>query len=137
MVARHMPASLPPGQRFSYWLAEVCRAARDTASVSISAVAELARVDRSTIHRFETLGVWPRHPDVYIAAYAEALGLPDGRDLWSIALNAWRQHGSAPSLPKAPLEKVRQTAEALEREIEGHLGRAEQREAKTRAARTS
>jgi transcriptional regulator with XRE-family HTH domain len=74
-------------------LAQAAREARLAAALTYAHVAVHVRksdgsvgVSESTLSRFERAKHWPENPDVLLAAYATALGVPV-RELWARALD--------------------------------------------------
>src|SRR5687768_1109257 len=97
---------LPPGKRFAFWIAVVCRAAREAAGESQSSVARMVGVQPSMIHRFENAWTWPRNPEQIVAAYALVAGIEDSRDLWEKAISYWKKDGTDASIPEAEQKAV-------------------------------
>jgi hypothetical protein len=98
-----------------YWLAQAAKQLRKQTTPTTKQVeiaATVGGIDQSTIYRFEQGQAWPRQTDTVVAAYAEELGL-DGRDIWDLALTLWREHGEAPTVPRAERETV-SPADAIE-----------------------
>lgn len=69
-------------------LATVVQACRMAAKVSVMDIASIARVDPSTVYRFERGRAWPRDPDVLLAAYGTIEDCHPSV-LWQRALNRW------------------------------------------------
>lgn len=88
----------PDAERLAYWLAFACRTARETAEVSMTAISNVAGVEKSTVSLYEKNGRWPRDPEGMVAAYARAINLRDSRELWQIAFNLWVEHGDPPQI---------------------------------------
>lgn len=103
-----------PGRTMSYWLAHALREKRQQAKVSVRAIAQILGADQSTIWRIEKGQTIPREVDRYVAAYAKALGLEDGRALWRLALEAWMEGGNPPILTE---DLGQEEMQQLEREI--------------------
>ena len=80
-----------------YWLARAAKQAREAAGpVKQVRIAAAADKDQSTIYRFEKpeepQTSWPQETDLYVAAYAEELGI-EPIELWEQALRMWRNAG--------------------------------------------
>lgn len=80
-------------QQFSLWLSEACKAAREENGVNVQTVAGLADVVDITVKRFEEKGAGTAagQPKL-VAAYAQACGIADGRELYRAAVERWFQH---------------------------------------------
>lgn len=80
-------------QQFSLWLSEACKAAREESGVNPQTVAGLAGVVDATIKRFEESGSGTAASQPkFVAAYARACGIADGRELYRAAVERWFQH---------------------------------------------
>jgi hypothetical protein len=90
--------SAPAGQRFLYWLAEAAKQLREHAGVRPETVASIMDVGIHRIDRFEKAENWPRDAERLLAAYAQAVGIPDARDIYQRALDLWYEHGTSPLL---------------------------------------
>jgi hypothetical protein len=99
----------------SYWLAHVLRSERERAKISRNAIVRILNVDPSTVFRLEVGQTLPHDVDRYVAAYAKALKLEDGRELWHQALRTWMTEGAPPVLSEE-LEAAPET-QLLQREI--------------------
>jgi transcriptional regulator with XRE-family HTH domain len=89
---------LPSEQRMAYWLARVLREEREKRGLMRSEIAGLAKRDQSTIARVEYGRSLQPDIDRYVAAYAEAFEIDDGRKLWAEALKRWMRQGPPPAL---------------------------------------
>ena len=99
------PVMEVPGRTMKYWLARTLYERREAANpkrVSRARIARLLEVETSTIFRFEKGERFPDHFDRVVAAYAFALGIDDGRELWQEALEAWRTNGQPPTFKDDP-----------------------------------
>lgn len=86
----------PPGGRLSYWLAAVLRKEREAAGRTRQDIATMLGTSVKTIDRFESGESLGRDAELYVAAYAYALGLEDSRELWARAVQSWLQKGVPP-----------------------------------------
>lgn len=126
-----------PGQRYSFFLAHVCRAARQAAKESQETIANLTGLKRSSVNRFEMNSTWPRNPESMLRAYAEVVG-KDSRELWEIALSQWREHGLEAELPRQmrdPKEVAEDFERAVDDLVQAGLQESAGREAEGRAPR--
>jgi hypothetical protein len=101
----------------NYWLRVVLKEARERADRKMVHVAASADRDQSTIYRFETQGGWPTDTDLYVAAYADDLGLSP-LDLWGEALQRWRENGTVETVAEIQRRKD-SPGEEFERALEG------------------
>lgn len=88
----------PVGERILFWLARACKEARG--ATPPEQIAVTAQLRARTVDRFEKAEHWPRDLEVLTAAYAQAGGLDDARELWDRALDLWYEHGTAPTLSR-------------------------------------
>lgn len=93
-----------------YWLARTLREARQGAGVSLAYIVTILRtqgqdISESTLSRLEKPKPlppkgedqsYPKAIERIVAAYAQALGMTDGRLLWERALRSWQDCGGAP-----------------------------------------
>jgi len=118
---------LPGGKQFGWWIAQAAKDIRLGRGVHPGTVAALADVNQRTIDRFELSESWPDDPDRYIAAYAKAAGISDGREIYERALKRWRAEGPPLTLDepqtgperyraRGAAEQARQQARRADRE---------------------
>lgn len=80
-----------------WWLGRAANRARLEADRKQVHVAAEMSADQSTVYRFEQGVGWPRDTDIIVAAYAADLDI-DPMELWSLALEMWRESGSQAGL---------------------------------------
>lgn len=103
----------------SYWLSLVLREEREQRRVSRLRIASHLGVDPSTIVRLEKGGnTYSDDLDRYAAAYAEILGINDGRLLWRQALDRWMLEGMPPVQADSPAERVTRIVEETARQAQ-------------------
>lgn len=126
----------PPGQTLGYWLGRTMREIREDAGVVASEVAGRVRVSEGTVTRFEKGQTWPRHPDQYLAAYAELVGVPDARSFYDSALKQWRKHGEAPTIePGTPTQRAAEAARRANRRTKQALDESQRKPPSTQKKR--
>jgi hypothetical protein len=91
-----MPSDQPAGATMRFWLANTCKELREQADVRPETVAATAGLSAGQLWRFEAHENWPRHFDRIVWAYATILGADDPRDIWQLALDRWKRHGTVP-----------------------------------------
>lgn len=85
-----------PGRRFAPFFTAVCIHIRRKKGWSMERVADLAGVGSPSIKRFEEGKTFPnKNLDSYAAAYAHVIGI-DPRDVYSEAIDWWRELGAKP-----------------------------------------
>lgn len=88
------------GRRFATFLAAVCLHVRESTHASEERIADLAGVKGISIERFEKGETFPNaNFDQYLAAYAYDANI-DPRDLISMAIDWWREHGEPPRISR-------------------------------------
>lgn len=119
----------------SYWIGDILRERREAAGIERSDIAKMLGVHEHTVARLEDGVSMGRDIDRAISAYAYALGIKDGREFWSDALERWYKHGSPPRF-KRPDSPAGAFAEALHltalRRQQDGAGREEKRDATPR-----
>lgn len=90
-----------PGRRFSYWIGEALRDARESAGIPIGPAAASIGMSPLKIQRIEGAkgeGLQSyKDIDRIVAAYAYLLGIADPRELWIDALDRWIKEGGIPN----------------------------------------
>ena len=110
-------------RRLSYWIVHVLKRERQAYGFEPEDVARILHVHPRTIQRLEDGETHTLGPEIdrVIAAYGYLLGLDDSRELWYMALDAWKRYGAeaAPefSLPDGlPGEFARAIRDAAQRQ---------------------
>jgi len=103
-----------------YWLKRAAKELRAEAGRKQVHVAASMDADQSTVWRFENDEGWPRNPDVFIAAYADDLGVT-AFDIWSHALELWEADGHVATVQelRAGAGEVASAVEQMGKDFQG------------------
>jgi phenylpropionate dioxygenase-like ring-hydroxylating dioxygenase large terminal subunit len=93
--------------RFVYWLAVAARQVREHAGIRVDAIVNIIDpghviAAHAKIDRFEKNENTPRDLEAVIAAYAQAVGVKDARDIYQRAMDLWYGEGEPPQPPTTP-----------------------------------
>lgn len=126
----------PIGAQLRYWIGLVLRDERERAKIDPERMARVIGVSKRTIKRVEDGDSWS-DIDLYVAGYAYALGIDDGRLLWQQAIERWQgrweggedEGGTAPTFDPPPgpdgafADAIRQETLRKRRDADGRTGK--------------